>query len=412
MKYILILSITLALFLGCSNEASQPLPSKKKPLPTMIDKEYIYIENKVQNNTLAMDKKITTVKEKKLSKIMFKSLPKTYLVKSDFEELPNWHEENYEEALNNFINNCKSTKTKKIYKQTCKDAKHASSAKHFIQQKFSPYKINTKSGKDTGLLTGYYEPELRGSLKKTLKYKYPIHETPKDLIMVDLSSIYPHLKNYRLRGKINGNKLIPYHTRKESSSQHIPANVICYTDSKIDLFFLEIQGSGRVTLEDGRVMYIGYDNQNGHRYRAIGKYLVKIGALKLSKVSLQSIRKWLDENPKRVNEVLHYNKSVVYFKQRENAASGSLGLRLTATRSIAVDRRYIPLGSMLYLNADIKKEQVSRIVLAQDTGGAIKGAIRADMFLGFGDKARDTAGELKSALELWILLPKNKRDNV
>ena len=404
--------LTLLLFLGCSKDMPKPIACEEKPKTTIIDKEYIYIENKVQNNTIAMDENITSVQEKQLSKIMFKSLPKTYLVKSDFEELPNWNEENYEEALKNFINNCRSTRTKKIYKQTCKNAKDAPSAKNFIQQEFSPYKINTKNGKDTGLLTGYYEPELRGSLRKTKKYKYPIYETPKDLIMVDLSSIYPHLKNYRLRGKINGNKLIPYDTRKESSSKHIPAKVICYTDSKIDLFFLEIQGSGRVILEDGRVMYIGYDNQNGHRYRAIGKYLVKIGALKLSKVSLQSIRKWLDENPKRVNEVLHYNKSVVYFKQRENPASGSLGLRLTATRSIAVDRRYIPLGSMLYLNADIKKEQVSRIVLAQDTGGAIKGAIRADMFLGFGDRARDTAGELKSALELWILLPKTKKDNV
>mgnify|MGYP000335901376 CR=1 FL=1 len=173
------------------------------------------------------------------------------------------------------------------------------------------YKINTKRGKQEGLLTGYYEPQLNGSLKKTKKYKYPIYETPKDLIIVDLSSIYPHLKNYRLRGKINGNKLVPYDTRKQSLSKHVPAKVISYTDSKIDLFFLEVQGSGRIKLKSGRVMYIGYDNQNGHRYRAIGKYLVRIGALKLKEVSLQSIRAWLKKNPYRVNEVLNYNKSVV-----------------------------------------------------------------------------------------------------
>lgn len=412
MKNILIPFIIVLLFVGCTKEVPQPIVCEDKKGVTTIDKEYMYIENKVKNTTLTLDGNVTKVEEVQPSKIMFKNLPKTYLVESDFEELPNWHAEDYEEALENFLNNCKSTKTKKLYQQTCKNARYTSDAKSFIQQEFAPYKINTKNGEDTGLLTGYYEPELRGSLQKTKKYKYPIYETPKDLIVVDLSSIYPHLKNYRLRGKLNGNKLVPYYTRKESSSKHVPAKVICYTDSKIDLFFLEIQGSGRVVLEDGTVMYIGYDNQNGHRYRAIGRYLVKIGALKLSEVSLQSIRKWLSENPERVNEVLNYNKSVVYFKQREKPASGSLGLRLTAERSIAVDRRYIPLGSMLYLNADIKEEQVSRIVLAQDTGGAIKGAIRADMFLGFGEQAREVAGELKSALELWILLPKNQKDSV
>jgi membrane-bound lytic murein transglycosylase A len=191
-------------------------------------------------------------------------------------------------------------------------------------------------------------------------------------------------------------------------SKYIPAKVICYTDSKIDLFFLEIQGSGRAQLEDGTLMYIGYGNQNGHKYRAIGRYLVKIGALKIKEVSLQSIRAWLDANPKRVDEVLNYNKSVVYFKERKQSATGSLGIQLTPKRSIAVDRRSIPLGTMLYLNAPIHGYQVSKIVHAQDTGGAIKGAIRADMFLGSGKDAREVAGKLKSELELWMILPKNK----
>lgn len=376
MKYILSITLTVFLFLGCSKEPQ-------------IEKM-----------------------ETKKASILFKKLPKTYLIESDFNELPNWHDENYDDALYSFIYNCKTSRTKKIYKQVCKKAQNLNTlnitAKSFIQNQFSPYQINTKHGKERGLLTGYYEPELRGSLIKTKKYKYPIYETPKDLIIVDLNSIYPKLKNYRLRGKIVGNKLIPYDTRAQSKSKKIPAKVICYTDSKIDLFFLEIQGSGRVVLKNGKTIFIGYDNQNGHRYRAIGKYLVKIGALKLKDVSLQSIRKWLDKNPSRVDEVLNYNKSVVYFKQRKKPASGSLGLTLTPKRSIAVDRRYIPLGSMLYLNADIKDKQVSKIVLAQDTGGAIKGAIRADMFLGFGRDAMNTAGELKSPLKLWILLPKSE----
>ncbi|MCD6172477.1 MAG: MltA domain-containing protein [Sulfurimonas sp.] len=338
-------------------------------------------------------------------------VPKTHFVESGFDELPNWDKENYDEALSNFLNSCKSKKTKKIYKEICKKAENTKDAKLFIQQEFSPYKIYTKNLKGEGLLTGYYEPELQGSLKKTEIFKYPIYETPEDLIIVDLSSIYPDLKHYRLRGKLKGNKLIPYDTRKESASKHIPAKIICFTDSKINLFFLEIQGSGRVTLRDGKTIFIGYGNQNGHKYRAIGKYLVKIGALELEEVSLQTIRAWLDRNPLRVNEVLNYNKSVVYFKQRKKSASGSLGLCLTPMRSIAVDRRYIPLGSMLYLNADIKGENVSKIVLAQDTGGAIKGAVRADMFLGYGKDAMNIAGELKSPLKLWILLPKKKEES-
>ena len=396
MKSIILILVLIFVFLGCSRE------------PTIVYKNVI-VEKACQHTVLEKVKIENKVIE---AKRLFKSLPKTYLLQHSFNDLPNWHNEDYADALNNFVNSCQTKRTRKIYKDICKKAKDSENARYFIEHEFLPYKINTNKGKEEGLLTGYYEPELSGSLKKTKKYKYPIYETPEDLIMVDLSSIYPHLKNYRLRGKIDGNKLVPYHTRKQSSSKHIPAKIICYTDSKIDLFFLEIQGSGRVKLENGKVLYIGYGNQNGHRYRAIGKYLVKIGALKLKEVSLQSIRAWLDKNPRRVDEVLNYNKSVVYFKQREKAASGSLGVCLTASRSIAVDRRYIPLGSILYLNANIEEERVSKIVLAQDTGGAIKGAIRADMFLGCGREAREVAGKLKSSLELWILLPKNKRVDI
>jgi len=389
MKIIIFITLILLLFSGCSKE---PKIENKKLKQIMEIPTLPICDTELDDNIEAS--------------IMFNHLPKTHLKKSSFSELPNWHKENYNEALLNFINSCKTKKTKNIYNKICKKAKQTKDSKIFIQNEFIPYEINTKNGKEEGLLTGYYEPELNGSLTKTKKYKYPIYSTPKDLIIVDLSSIYPNLKNYRLRGKIVGNKLIPYDTRKESSSKHVPAEIICYTDSKIDLFFLEIQGSGRVKLRDGKSIFIGYDNQNGHRYRAIGKYLVKIGALKLKDVSLQTIRAWLDKNPSRVDEVLNYNKSVVYFKQRKASASGALGLCLTAKRSIAVDRSFIPLGSMLYLNADIKDKQVSKIVLAQDTGGAIKGAIRADMFLGFGTDAMRTAGELKSTLKLWILLPK------
>ena len=344
------------------------------------------------------------------SYVKIDSLPKTNLIEGEFESLPNWEDEDYDVALENFKNSCKSGKTKKIYKELCESANtldiSSESSKDFFISNFKPFEVHSKDGDEEGLLTGYYEPYLKGSLVRHDQYIYPVYKTPKDLITVDLSSIYPDLKHYRLRGRIDGDKLVPYYTRKESSEKDIDADVICYVDNKVDLFFLEVQGSGRVMLDNNETIFIGYDNQNGHRYKSIGKYLVKKGEIALEDISLQSIRKWFRQNPERVDEVLNYNNSVVYFREKEKPATGSLGIELTPKRSIAVDRRYIPLGSMLYCNASQDEAEFSHIVQAQDTGGAIKGAIRADMFLGFGDDAREIAGRLKAPLKLWIFLPK------
>jgi len=375
MKLILTFTIILTIFAGCSKEV--------KP-------------------TILID-----LNETKTC-LMFDCLPKTYLIKSSFDALPNFENENFDVALENFKNSCISSKTQSFYPKLCIKAFDANNSKEFITSEFLPYSVTSEDGNDTGMLTGYYEPYLRGSLTEHGDFIYPVYNTPKDLVVVDLSSIYPDLKKYRLRGRIEGNKLVPYHTRGESNDLEIDADVICYVDSKIDLFFLEVQGSGRVLLDSNETILIGYDNQNGHKYSSIGRYLVNAGEIPLEDVSLQSIRSWFDNNPLRVDEVLYHNKSVVYFKLKDKKATGSLGLELTPSRSIAVDRRIIPLGSMLYLNASQKNIQFSKIVQAQDTGGAIKGAIRADMFLGFGDEAREVAGRLKAPLQLWIFLPRSK----
>ena len=342
----------------------------------------------------------------KTPQILSTKMPKTYLVKKDFQSLPNWENEQYDKALSSFIDSCKTKRTKKLYNHLCKKALNNKNAKLFFENNFLPFEINTKDAKNEGLLTGYYEAQLYGSLKKTNIYKYPIYKTPKDLITVDLSSIYPKLKHYRLRGRLQNNKLIPYYKRSEFDK--INADVICYTNSKIDLFFLEIQGSGRVILDNNSTIFVSYDNQNGHKYRAIGKYLIDIGAIKRKDISMQSIYKWLKDNPSRVDEVLNYNRSIVFFNQSNKPATGALGVELTPKRAIAIDRRYIPLGSMLYLSSNIGDEKFNKIVMAQDTGGAIKGEIRADLFLGYGEKALEQAGKLKSKLKLWILLPKEE----
>ncbi|MDY0116944.1 MAG: MltA domain-containing protein [Sulfurimonadaceae bacterium] len=334
-------------------------------------------------------------------------MPKTPLLKVEFNTLPNWESEEFEKALASFVHSCKSSKTRALYANLCKEAVGVKNPKLFLQENFTPYKIESKE--NDGLLTGYYEPQLRGSKTKSEVYLHPVYEVPDDLITVDLSSVYPELKNYRLRGRVEGSKLIPYYTRAQSDTKEIDANIICYVDSKIEKFFLEIQGSGRVTLDTNETLYIGYANQNGHKYRAIGAYMVSIGALTKGEVSLQTIKKWLEENPHRIDEVLRYNDSLIYFEQRDKPASGSLGLELLAKRSVAVDNRYIPLGAMLYLSAPIKDKNFATIVLAQDTGGAIKGAVRADLFMGYGAEAMEIAGELKSPLELWILLPKKMK---
>jgi len=333
-------------------------------------------------------------------------MPKTYLIQSSYNELPNFETENYKEALNSFINSCQSEKTKKIYGALCAKATVTKNPKEFLQREFNIYKIDNSDANKDGLLTGYYEPSLKGSLIKKEPYIYPVYKTPNDLISVDLSTIYPELKNYRLRGRVESKKLVPYFTRAQTQEGVIDADIICYTDSKIDLFFLEVQGSGRVILDSGETLFIGYSNQNGHKYSSIGKYLVSIGEISQEEISLQSIRAWFKLHPHRVDEVLNYNDSVVYFREKKHAASGSLGVVLTPERSVAVDRNFIPLGSMLFLDAKIDRENVSRIVMAEDTGGAIKGALRADMFFGFSDDAMRVAGELKSPLKLWIFLPK------
>ncbi len=341
----------------------------------------------------------------------FKSMPKTYLQKGTFEQLKEWNLENYDEALASFNNSCKTKKSRNIYGELCEKASVSHNAKQFFENQFTPYKIINKDSKKESLLTGYYEPELKGSLIESDKYKYPLYNTPSDLIIVNLNSIYPELKKYRLRGKIVGNRLLPYDSRDEINNKNLKAKPICYVDSKIDRFFLEIQGSGRISLENGKTIFVGYDNQNGHKYRAIGRYLIKIGALESKNVSLQSIKKWLEENPSRVDEVLNYNKSLVYFKERKKSASGSLGIVLTPKRSVAVDRSFIPLGTMLYLESQVQENKLNRIVIAEDTGGAIKGAVRADLFLGYGDEAMKIAGRLKSTLSLWILVPNSMENN-
>ncbi|SFV50141.1 Membrane-bound lytic murein transglycosylase A precursor [hydrothermal vent metagenome] len=310
-------------------------------------------------------------------------------------------EQKYEDVLALFLKECRSKRVQKLYGDLCSKARKSDSPKRFIKENFHPYRI-IDGDKESGLLTGYYEASLRGSLTKHLPFIYPIYSEPEDLVTVDLSSIYPQLKGLRLRGRLVGKRLVPYYTRAELSK--VKAKPICYVDDRVGRFFLEIQGSGRIELDNNETIYVAYANQNGHRYRSIGRYMLQKGYITRDKLSMQSIAQYLKEHPEKMDEILNQNSSLVFFRVSKQAVTGALGIELTPMRSVAIDPRYIPLGAMLYYEAPSR--DLKGIVFAQDTGGAIKGAIRADLFSGYGKKAEHFAGGLKEKLHLWILLPK------
>ena len=331
------------------------------------------------------------------------AVPGTTLQKAGFEELEGFEDENFDEVVDTFSKNCQSKKSQELYGSLCMDALHVSDKKEFIKENFDLYQITKEEG-DTGVLTGYYEPELNGSLTSHDEYVYPLYAKPSDMYDIDFGAFYPELKNYKLHARIEGKKVLPYYTRAQSREMN--ASVICYVNDRVDAFFLEIQGSGRVRLDNNETLYVGYGGNNGHRYSSIGKYLIETGEMKAGKASLGAIKEWAKNNPQKVDDLLNQNARMVYFKKRGTDVRGALGVPLTPMRSAAVDSSYIPLGSMLYIDAKDRYHSIDRVVFAQDRGAAIKSAIRADLFTGFGQKALDVAGNLKAKLKIWIFLPK------
>ena len=270
------------------------------------------------------------------------------------------------------------------------------------------------------MVTGYYEPLLAGSRTKTARFTVPLYAPPDDLLTIDIVSVYPDLKDKRLRGRIDGRKVVPYWTRAEIEGGRAPLDdkVLVYVENPIEAFFLEIQGSGRVKLADGSVMRVGYADQNGHPYHSIGRVLIDRGEITLERASMQGIREWGRQHPDQLPALLAENPSYVFFREVPAPVPGSteaaidgpygtLGVPLLAGRTIAVDRRSIPLGAPVFLATTypLSTKPLQRLVLAQDTGGAIRGAVRADFFWGFGDNAGREAGRMKQDGRMWLLWP-------
>ena len=339
------------------------------------------------------------------------------LVPGSWGAVSGWTEDDPGQAWTAFLQSCAALKNQSAWQPVCAAAgalqgRDNGSLRAFFEANFVPYQVSNADGSNQGLVTGYYEPQLRGSRQPSAKYRYPLYASPDDLLVVDLSAVYPELKSMRLRGRLQGNRVTPYYNRAEIERGEAPlkGHEIVWVDDPVDLFVLQIQGSGRILLDNGETVRVGYADQNGYPYKSIGKVLVERGELPLEKASMQGIKDWTRKNPDKLTELLNQNASYVFFREMPNQTGGplgALGVPLTAGRSIAVDARTIPLGAPVFLattwpNSD---RPLKRLMVAQDTGGAIRGAVRADFFWGFGDDAGAMAGSMKQSGRMWVLLP-------
>jgi len=334
-------------------------------------------------------------------------------------DLPDWLAQELPASWPALQQSCSALRLKANWLPICAAAKDiapddAMAQRTFYETWFTPYKVLNPDGSDTGLITGYYEPLLLGSRKRSTRFAYPLYAPPDDMLEVDMSELYPQFRGNIVRARLQGKRVVPYFNRAEIDAGLAPAlhgRELFWVDNPVELFFLQIQGSGRIQLENGAHAKIGYAEQNGHPYASIGRRLIDMGELLPEQASMQGIKNWAEKNPERLAVLLGHNPSYVFFRELPDSLSGplgALGVPLTNEYSIAVDRRSIPLGVPVFLATTQPNsvEPLNRLVFAQDTGGAIKGAVRADFFWGFGELAGHQAGRMKQSGRLWVLFPK------
>ena len=345
--------------------------------------------------------------------------------------LPGWSDDPVHEAWPAFRAGCRalvaSATRQALWRSVCAaadgvDGGSAAAVRAFFENHFIPYQVTGADGGDTGLVTGYYEPLLSGSRTRSERHPVPLYGVPDDLLIVDLASLHPELKDKRVRGRVEGRRVVPYWSRAdiEAGRARLDGRTLAFVDDPVEAFFLQIQGSGRIRLDDGQTMRVGYADQNGHPYRSVGRVLIDRGELTLGEATLQGIRDWGRRNPDKLPALLDENPSYVFFREVPPPAPGTLaaeidgpfgalGVPLLAERALAVDPRAIPLGAPVFLATTypLSEEPLRRLVLAQDTGGAIRGAVRGDFFWGFGDGAGRQAGRMRQQGRMWLLWPKD-----
>jgi len=340
-----------------------------------------------------------------------------------FDDIPGWTDGEQGAAWPALLASCQALRAREAWRSVCAEAAASPApddptARRFFQARFVPWRLAGSDGATEGLVTGYYEPLLRGSRVRQSPFLFPLYGPPDDLLTIDLSAVNPDLRNFRLRGRLQGRRVVPYYSRAEIEAGAAPVagKELVWVDDAVEAFFLQIQGSGRVRLDNGDVLRLGYADQNGHPYQSIGRTLVERGELQPGEASMQAIHAWAAAHPERLGELLNQNPSYVFFRELPvlDAAAGpigALGVPLTPQRSIAVDPRYVALGAPVFLATSWPASDLPlyRLVIAQDTGGAIRGPVRADFFWGFGAEAGALAGRMRQQGRMWLLLPKEAK---
>jgi membrane-bound lytic murein transglycosylase A len=349
------------------------------------------------------------------------------LTKASFSDLPGWRQSDPRAALQAFQRSCMVLAGRLPsapmggYAGTANDwhavcaaatAKSAPQARAFFERWFTPLLVSAGSVRDAKF-TGYYEPQLRGSAVEHGNFRYPVYATPSDLVSVNLGDFRKTLQGESIAGRVVGQRLVPYPSRAEIGAKGLPtARVLFYADDPVALFFLHIQGSGRVRYDDGRIMRVSYAAQNGQVYSPIGRVLIARNELSREQMSMQAIRAWLKAHPKDAPSVMDTDASYIFFREEPIGdpalgAKGAEGVALTPRASIAVDSRLHALGLPFYVATTLPDSRpFDAVVVAQDYGGAIRGPARADIFFGAGNEAETLAGGMNQTGRFYVLLPK------
>jgi peptidoglycan lytic transglycosylase A len=359
--------------------------------------------------------------------------PLLTLAPVEFSKLPGWDEDDQSAALPVLLKSCARLEQQPADKPVgpegmagtaadwlvpCQVAKSlpagdAAAARRFFEGEFQPFLVADRKDPQ-GLFTGYYEPELEGARTQDATHGVPLYRRPDDLILVDLGDFRADLKGDSIAGRVIDGKLKPYYTYQEIDDGALKGKdlELVWVADRIDAFFLHIQGSGRIRFADGSTMRVGYAAKNGQPFVAIGRTLLDQGELQKGQVTTQSIKAWLRAHPDRAASIMYMNRSYIFYREIQgDGPVGAQGVALTAGRSLAVDTKLMPLGAPVWLDSSWPTDTpeanrpLQRLLVTQDTGGAIKGAVRGDIFFGTGEQALAYAGRMKQPGRYYLLLP-------